>query len=127
MTIRHLKVFIAVAQTGKMGAAAKELYISQPTVSQVISEIEEQYGVKLFERLSKKLYITKEGRQLLDYARHIIALFDEMERNLSYASTPFCSAPYITFYNEMFSLKRSRAYTLTALFFPHQDVYKRQA
>ena len=53
MTIRHLKVFIAVAQTGKMGAAAKELYISQPTVSQVISEIEEQYGVKLFERLSK--------------------------------------------------------------------------
>ena len=87
MTIRHLKVFIAVAQTGKMGAAAKELYISQPTVSQVISEIEEQYGVKLFERLSKKLYITKEGRQLLDYARHIIALFDEMERNLSYAST----------------------------------------
>ena len=87
MTIRHLKVFIAVAQTGKMGAAAKELYISQPTVTQVISEIEEQYGVKLFERLSKKLYITKEGRQLLDYARHIIALFDEMERNLSYAST----------------------------------------
>ena len=87
MTIRHLKVFIAVAQTGKMGAAAKELYISQPTVSQVISEIEEQYGVKVFERLSKKLYITEEGRQLLDYARHIITLFDEMERNLNYAST----------------------------------------
>ena len=69
-----------------MGAAAKQLYISQPTVSQVIAEIEEQYGVKLFERLSKKLYITREGRQLLDYARHIIALFDEMERSLNYAA-----------------------------------------
>ena len=86
MTIRHLKIFIAVAQTGKMGAAAKQLYISQPTVSQVIAEIEETYGVKLFERLSKKLYITKEGQKLLDYARHITALFEEMERDLHYAS-----------------------------------------
>lgn len=86
MTFRHLKIFIAVAQSGSMSAAARELYIAQPTVSQVIAEIENEYGIRLFERLSRRLYITREGRQLLDYARHITALFDEMERDLHYAS-----------------------------------------
>lgn len=88
MTIRHLKIFIAVADTGKMSTAAKNLYIAQPTVSQVIAEIEENYGVRLFERLSKKLYITESGERLLRYARHIVALFDEMERSLRNSSNP---------------------------------------
>lgn len=86
MTIRHLRIFIAVAETGKMGLAAKQLFIAQPTVSQVIADIEESYGVQLFERLSKKLYITDAGRQLLSYARHIVSLFDEMECSLRNAS-----------------------------------------
>ena len=50
MTIRHLKIFIEVAETGKMSAAAKNCYLSQPTVSQAIRELEEHYGVLLFER-----------------------------------------------------------------------------
>ena len=48
MTIRHLRIFIAVAENKKMSLAAKKLYISQPTVSQAIRELEEHYGVKLF-------------------------------------------------------------------------------
>lgn len=83
MTIRHLKIFIAVCDYGKMSTAAKELHISQPSVSQAISQIEEYYGVKLFERLSKKLYITAAGQRLLDYARHIVALFEEMDKNMN--------------------------------------------
>ena len=43
MTIRHLKIFIAVAETGKMSLAAKRLYVTQPTVSQAIRELEEHY------------------------------------------------------------------------------------
>ena len=54
MTIRHLKIFITVADTGKMSAAAEKLYISQPSVSQAIRELEEHYQTLLFERLSKK-------------------------------------------------------------------------
>jgi DNA-binding transcriptional LysR family regulator len=83
MTIRHLQVFIAVCDYGKMSIAAEKLHISQPTVSQAISEIEKYYGIKLFERLSKKLFITEAGESLLDYARHIISLFNEMEENIS--------------------------------------------
>ena len=47
MTIRHLKIFIAVAETGKMSLAAQKLYLTQPTVSQAIRELEEHgYAVR---------------------------------------------------------------------------------
>lgn len=82
MKIRHLRVFIAVADTGSMTRAAKIFFISQPSVSQTIMELKSYYDVRLFERLSKKLYLTDEGRQLLSYARHIIASFDKMEENM---------------------------------------------
>lgn len=79
MTIRHLNIFLAVAETGSMRTAAQQLYISQPTVSQTIRELEEHYGVALFERLSRKLYITEEGRQLLYYAHQLIHQYHTME------------------------------------------------
>lgn len=82
MTIRHLKIFIAVAETGKMSTAAAQYYISQPTVSQAIRELEEHYGVLLFERISKKLYITEAGKSLLSYARMVVNQFDELEDNM---------------------------------------------
>ncbi len=87
-TIRHLRIFIAVAEAGKMSLAAKSLYIAQPTVSQAVAEIEAEYSVRLFDRLSKKLRITQQGRQLLAYARRIVSLFDEMERDMRDASSP---------------------------------------
>lgn len=90
MTVRDLEIFIAVAESGKIGAAAKKLYISQPTVSHVISQIEEDYHVKLFERLSRKLYITETGQEFLQYARHILANFRDMEHYLLHASEQLC-------------------------------------
>lgn len=82
MTIRHLRIFVEVAETGKMSEAAKRCFITQPTVSQVIRELEEHYKIKLFERLSKKLYITQAGEQLLIYARRVLSQFDVMESNM---------------------------------------------
>jgi DNA-binding transcriptional LysR family regulator len=55
VTIRHLRIFIEVVDSGKMSTAASRLFISQPTVSQAIKELEEHYGGLLFDRLSKKL------------------------------------------------------------------------
>ena len=85
MTIRHLKVFTTVADTGGMSAAAKELHVSQPTVSQAIAELEKYYGVRLFERLSQKLYLTKEGELMLSFSRHILDSFDQMEESMNQA------------------------------------------
>lgn len=82
MTIRHLKIFITVAETGSMSLAAKKLYLSQPTISQAIRELEEHYETKLFDRLSKRLYITEEGRHLLTLARDTVRSFDELEHQM---------------------------------------------
>lgn len=79
MTIRHLQIFVAVADCGKMRAAAERLHISQPSVSQAVRELESYYNIKLFERLSKRIYITETGKKLLPYARHIIDSFETME------------------------------------------------
>lgn len=86
MTLRHLRVFIAVAECGSMSGAAQQLYIAQPSVSQAIAELEQHYGCKLFERLSRRLFITPAGEELLGYARHIVSLFGEMEQQLRLAS-----------------------------------------
>ena len=86
MNIRHLKIFIMVANCNNMSLAADRLFISQPSVSQAIKEIEDYYEIKLFERLSKKLYITENGKLLLKYARHIISSFEDMEKELKNSS-----------------------------------------
>ncbi|MGI6007917.1 MAG: LysR family transcriptional regulator [Ruminococcus sp.] len=82
MTLRHLKIFIAVAETKSMSAAARRCFITQPTVSQTIHELEEHYHTKLFERLSRKLYITEAGKNLLSHARQVIDQFDHLEQSM---------------------------------------------
>lgn len=86
MTIRHLQIFTAVADEGGMSMAAKRLHISQPTVSQAIAELEKYYGVKLFERLSQKIYLTKDGERMLSFSRHILDSFEQMEEAMRQAS-----------------------------------------
>ena len=80
MTIRHLKIFISVVDYKTMSNAAKKLFISQPSVSQAIREIEEYYNIRIFERLSQRLYLTKDGENLLKYSRYIVSTFDNMEK-----------------------------------------------
>ena len=55
MTLRHLKIFLAVCDNGyNVTKAAQALYIAQPAVSAAIRELEEYYGVKLFDRVSRR-------------------------------------------------------------------------
>ena len=75
MTIRDLEIFIEVVRAKNMSNAAKNLKISQPTVSHAISQIENEYNVKLFDRISKKLYITDVGLRLYDFALNILEQF----------------------------------------------------
>ena len=89
MTIRHLNIFFTVAQCGSMSGAARILYLSQPTVSQAIHELETHYGGLLFERLGKKLYLTELGDLLLSQAEPLLSQFQQMEELLaSHGKTP---------------------------------------
>ena len=83
MTLRNMEIYLAVADCLSMSEAAKRLSISQPSVSGTVSEIEEQYGVRLFERLGRKLYITAAGERLQEYCRRILSLFSAMEEDMN--------------------------------------------
>lgn len=82
MTIRHMKIFIAVYQTGNVTKAAEALYMTQPAVTRAIKELERHYGTQLFDRINRRLFVTEAGRQFYAYARHIVDSFEQMEQGL---------------------------------------------
>lgn len=82
LTLRHLKIFVTVCEMNSITKAAEKLYLAQPAVSRAIKELEEQYEIKLFDRISRRLYLTEAGKNLLSYARSIVDLFDEMEAKI---------------------------------------------
>lgn len=82
MTLKHLKIFATVCKCGSVTKAANELHLAQPSVSLAIRELEEYYGIPLFDRIHRKLYISERGKQFLDYARHILSLYENMENEI---------------------------------------------
>lgn len=82
MTLKHLKIFAEVCRYQSVTRAAEELYLSQPAVSLAIREMEEHYGQKLFERISRKMYVTDAGKALLAFAGEILEKTEEMEQKL---------------------------------------------
>lgn len=77
MTIRHFQIFMTVAKNGSINRAAEELCVAQPTVSAVIRELEDHYGARFFDRTSQKLKITAEGKALMNYAGHLLSLYED--------------------------------------------------
>lgn len=83
MTIKHLKLFLAVCNCDfNTTRAANELHTTQPAVSLAIRELEQYYGVVLFDRIGRRLKITEAGQRFQEYAFHIITLFDDMEKGM---------------------------------------------
>ena len=82
MTLRHFRIFLAVCELESMTAAAERLGMTQPPVSQSIAELERHYGVRLFERLGRRIKVSSEGELLRSYAAETLRLVDEAERGL---------------------------------------------
>ena len=83
MTIRHLTILRAVCENGcNTTRAAEALHMTQPAVSLALRELEQYYGTVLFDRIGRKLQITEGGKRFLDYAKHILALYEDMERDM---------------------------------------------
>ncbi|MFA9424466.1 MAG: LysR family transcriptional regulator, partial [Sedimentibacter sp.] len=80
MNERKLRIFYEVSKQLNMTKVAEQLYVSQPSISQAISDLEKDLGVKLFDRMNKKLYLTHEGDIFLNYARRILNIYDEAAR-----------------------------------------------
>lgn len=83
MTLRHMLIFRTLCQLDFHSTrTAQALHMTQPAVSLAIKELEQYYGVRLFDRLGRRLQITPAGEQFLRYAVHICALFEDMETGL---------------------------------------------
>ena len=72
MEIRQVRYFVMVAQTGSFSQAAKDLFISQSTLSQQIQQLENEVGVKLLERNTRKVTLSEYGQEFLPYAKNLI-------------------------------------------------------
>ncbi|RMC26324.1 MULTISPECIES: LysR family transcriptional regulator [unclassified Lactobacillus] len=83
MELRVLNYFVAVAQESNMTHAAKKLLISQPALSRQIAELEQELGVKLFNRNNRRLTLTPAGQYLLGQAKEILALTAKTKSNLT--------------------------------------------
>ena len=82
MNLKQLEVFRSVAETGSFSKGAEASFITQSTVSQHISALEAEMGVRLFDRTGKGALLTEAGKLLLCHARKIITDFGEADRAL---------------------------------------------
>lgn len=88
MDIKNIETFIRVAEIGNFSRTAEELGYAQSTVTMQIKQLEGEIGVPLFERQGKRVSLSKEGRQFLNYAYHIAKCTAEMKESFSGAKDP---------------------------------------
>ena len=79
MTLVQLKYAITVANADSMSEAARELFISQPSLSAAIKDLEEEVGIELFHRTNRGISLTPDGKEFIGYARQVVEQYSLME------------------------------------------------
>lgn len=106
MTLAQLKYIIAVAECGTISKAAEKLYISQPSLTTSIKDLESEFGIEIFSRTNKGVILTSDGEEFLGYARQVISQTSLMEEHYSGATAArhqFCvSTQHYSFSIEAF-------------------------
>lgn len=83
MDLSHLHIFCTVTETGSISNAARKLFVSQPTISQKISELEQHYKVRLLERTNKGVKPTKQGLVVYREGQKMLSLAQNLENQLN--------------------------------------------
>lgn len=79
MTLQQLKYVITIADCGSMNEAAKQLYLSQPSLSETVMSLEEEIGIELFIRTNRGIRTTVEGEEFLSYARQVVEQYQLLD------------------------------------------------
>ena len=79
MTLQQLKYVVTVAETGTITEAAGKLYISQPSLTNAIHELEREMQIVIFNRTNKGISLSKEGDIFLGYARQVLEQAEILE------------------------------------------------
>ena len=74
MNITELRYLVAIKKWGSVSAAAKQLYAAQPNVSKALKNLEEEYGLRIFERSSTGMIPTEQGRRFIEQAARVLRL-----------------------------------------------------
>ncbi|WEG14759.1 LysR family transcriptional regulator [Pullulanibacillus sp. KACC 23026] len=82
MDIRHLIYFLEVAHRESFTKAANHLFVTQPTISKMVKNLEDEFGVELFDRTGKRVQLTDAGHIILKHAEKIIHSFQNMTHAL---------------------------------------------
>lgn len=93
MTLQQIKYVISVANKGSISAAAKELYIAQPSLTNAIRDLESELGITIFNRTNKGIILTLDGEEFLRYARQVaeqVYLLEEKYIGNSVGKKDFC-------------------------------------
>lgn len=88
MTLTQLRYVVAVAEAGSISAAAARLFISQPSLSKSVGELEAEMGVRIFERGARGVRETEEGTRFLSYARQVVEQADLLESQYLHGTPP---------------------------------------
>ena len=106
MTFRQLQYVLAVAARGSISEAAKSLFVSQPSLTSSVHDLEEELGISLFTRSNKGAIVTAEGEEFLAYARQVVDQVDLLEQKYTgkkRGKQDFCvSAQHYSFVVEAF-------------------------
>lgn len=82
VTFRQLRLFLALAETGSVSAAARATHVTQPTASMQLRQVSETLGVPLYEVIAKKVYLTDAGKELAQTGRAIANEWDVLEQKI---------------------------------------------
>ena len=92
MTLQQLKYAVAVAECGNVTAASQKIFISQPSLTNAVHELEKEIGITIFSRTNKGVVVTNEGDEFLGYARQVLeqaSLLEEKYLGKTYKQTRF--------------------------------------
>ena len=81
MNITELRYLVAIRKWGSVSAAAKQLYAAQPNVSKALKNLEEEYGIRIFERSSTGMIPTEQGRSFIQQAERVLQEVDRLDRD----------------------------------------------
>ena len=93
MTLQQLKYVITVAETGTITEAANKLYISQPSLTNAVHELEKEMNIVIFNRTNKGISLSKEGEDFLGYARQVLeqaAILEDKYKKHDGGKKQFC-------------------------------------
>lgn len=78
MTLQQLHYVITISETGSLNKAAERLYVSQPTLTSAVKELEKEFGISIFYRSGKGVTLTNDGTEFMLYARQIYSQYENI-------------------------------------------------